>query len=99
MALVERVQPELVIDLHTPLDCIIAMSDRAAELAEHFAHPADMKVVRELEAPTPGDSAAWVESQGATALTYEFELAPFNQLWLRHGEALTRCIVERRSAG
>jgi protein MpaA len=96
MALVERVQPELVIDLHTPLECVIALSDAAVATAEHLAEPAGLPVVRTLEGPTPGDSATWVEATGATAVTYEFELAPMPAIWQRHHEALVRCVVERR---
>jgi protein MpaA len=96
MALVERVAPELVIDLHTPLGCIIAASDQAAEFAQHLAEPAGMPIKRQLEGPTPGDSGSWIESTGATAVTYEFELTPMPALWQRHADALVRCIVERR---
>jgi protein MpaA len=96
MALVERIEPELVIDLHTPLECVIALSDAAAPMAEHLAEPAGIPVVRRLEGPTPGDAGAWVESAGATAVTYELELAPMPALWQRHEAALVRCIVERR---
>jgi len=96
MALVERVQPELVVDLHAPLDCIIAVSDQAAALAPHFAEPAGLPVVRGLAGPTPGDCASWCEEQGATAVTYEVELGTFPQLWQRHRNALERCIVEQR---
>ena len=90
MSLVERVGPELVIDLHTPLDCVIAMSERAQPFAEHIAEPAGMPIVRKLEGPTPGDSATWCEAAGATAVTYEFELAPMPAIWARHAEALVR---------
>lgn len=96
MSLVQELQPQFVIDLHTPLECIIAMSDRAVPMAEHLAEPASLPIVRELEGPTPGDSASWCESQGAIAVTYEFELEPMPRLWARHGEALVRCVVERR---
>jgi protein MpaA len=99
MALVERVEPELVIDLHTPLECVIAMSERSVPFAEHLAEPAQLRVVRKLDAPTPGDSASWCEAAGATAVTYEFELAPMPAIWARHAEALVRCIVERRAPG
>jgi protein MpaA len=98
MSLVEQLEPEFVIDLHTPLECVIAMSDRSVEMAEHLAEPASLPVVRKLEAPTPGDSAAWCESAGAIAVTYEFELEPMPRIWSRHAEALVRCIVERRVA-
>jgi protein MpaA len=97
MSLVERVAPEAVIDLHTPLECVIALSERSVALAGHLAEPAQLRVVRALDAPTPGDSATWCEAAGATAVTYEFELAPMPAVWARHGEALVRCIVERRA--
>lgn len=97
MALVERVQPEFVIDLHTPLECVLALSEAGVPMAEHLAEPAGLRIVRELDAPTPGDSATWCEQQGATTVTYEFELAPMAPLWARHGDALTRCVVERRA--
>lgn len=99
MSLVERVAPELVIDLHTPLECVIALSERSLPFAEHLAEPARLPIVRRLDAPTPGDSASWCESAGATAVTYEFELAPMPAIWARHAEALVRCIVERRVPG
>jgi murein peptide amidase A len=99
MSLVERVQPELVIDLHTPLECIIALSDASIDVAEHLAEPTGLRIVRQLDAPTPGDSATWVEANGSTAITYEFELTPMPNLWVRHAEALVRCIVERRGHG
>ena len=97
MSLVERVQPELVIDLHTPLECLIAFSEAAIPIAQHLAEPTGIRVRRELASPTFGDSAAWCESIGVVAATYEFELAPMPELWARHAEAVTRCIVERRS--
>ena len=98
MSLLRDIQPEIAIDLHTPLDCVIAMSERSIPMAHHLAEPASMPVVRKLEAPTPGDSAAWCEAQGAIAVTYEFELEPMPRIWSRHAEALVRCIVERRVA-
>jgi len=96
--LVERLEPELVIDLHTPLECLIARSERGLSFAQHLAEPTGLNIVTELEGPTPGDSAEWCESVGAAAVTYEFELAPMPQLWLRHADALVRCVVERRAA-
>ncbi len=96
MSLVERIRPEFVIDLHTPLECVIAFSEPAVPIAEHIAEPTGIRVRRELESPTFGDSAAWCESVGTIAVTYEFELAPFPELWARHADGVTRCIVERR---
>jgi protein MpaA len=98
MQLVERVAPEAVIDLHTPLECVLALDDAALELAEHLAEPAGLRIVRELDGPTPGDSATWCRSLGITAVTYELELAPVPQLWHRHAGALARCVVDRLGA-
>jgi len=96
MELIERVGPTHVIDLHTPLECVLAFSDRSVELAEHIAEPSGIPVLREVEGTTPGDSATWVEASGAASMTYEFELAPMPALWVRHAESMTRCVVERR---
>lgn len=96
MSLMREVQPELAIDLHTPLECVIAMSERSVPFGEHLAEPVGIPVVRQLAGPTPGDSAAWCEAQGSIAVTYEFELTPMPTLWARHQEALVRCVVERR---
>lgn len=96
MALVEQVDPEFTIDLHTPLECVLALTERGRAMAEHLAEPTGMRVVGALEAPTFGDSGAWCESRGSIAVTYELELAPLPTLWARHVDGLTRCIVERR---
>lgn len=97
MALVERVQPEIVIDVHTPLERMIATTDAAVKMAEHLAEPTGLRIVRKLEEPTPGDGAQWCNASGAICVTYELEMAPFNLLWKRHVDGLTRCIVERRT--
>lgn len=95
-ALIERVQPTAVIDIHAPLECVIAVGDISVPLAEHLARPTGMRVVRRLANPTPGDSAQWCESQGAQAVTYEIELDTLPRLWHRHAEALTSAIVDRQ---
>jgi protein MpaA len=95
MALVERVKPKYAIDLHTPLECVIAVTERSIPLAEHLAEPLDLKMVRGLENPTPGDSAAWCEQQGAISVTYETELEPLPRLWKRHRDSLVRCVVDQ----
>ncbi|MCW2926669.1 MAG: peptidase carboxypeptidase [Thermoleophilia bacterium] len=96
MTLVDRVDPEFVIDLHTPLECVLALTPRGLDMARHLAEPAGLRVVEALAAPTFGDSGAWCESRGSIAVTYELELAPLPTAWARHVDALTRCVVERR---
>lgn len=94
--LIEAIQPELAIDFHTPLECVIALAEPALPFAEHLAEVAGLKIVRELDDPTPGDSASWCIEHGVVPVTYEFELAPLPIVWSRHRDAVTRAIVERR---
>lgn len=96
MQLVRDVEPEAVIDWHTPLECVIAARAESVALGEHLAEPTGIRVVRELDGPTPGDSATWCAEQGAMVATYELELAPLPVLWARHQEGLVRSVVERR---
>jgi protein MpaA len=96
-ALVERVAPELVVDFHTPLECVIALDERSVPMAEHLAEPAGLRVVRELDNPTPGDGGTWCADRGIAAVTYETELVPMGPLWHRHRDAVVRAVVERRS--
>lgn len=95
-ALIERVSPSLVIDIHQPLECIIAISDEAEAIAHHLAAPSGMRIVRQLDQPTPGDSALWCEEQGITAITYECEAGTVPTLWHRHCESLAACVVDRQ---
>lgn len=92
-ALVERVQPATVVDLHAPLECVIAFDDAAVPLAERLAEPAGLRIVRELDSPTPGDSASWCHEHGIACVTYEFEAAAFAPLWHRHKAAMGRAIT------
>jgi protein MpaA len=96
MKLIRDVSPSEVIDIHTPLNCLIARDDAALVLAQHIAEPAQMRIVQALKEPTPGDSAQWCTAEGATCVTYELELAPFPALWHRHTTSLARCITPLR---
>lgn len=95
MQLIEQVKPQAVIDLHAPLDCVIAQRAEAVRLADWLAQPAGLPVVRQLENPTPGDSASWVDEQGSLSITYEIEMGPLPHLWHRHRDGLARAITEQ----
>jgi protein MpaA len=95
-ALVERVQPAAVIDLHTPLECVLSHHAASEPLAQWIAAGGGLPVREGVEQPTPGDSATWCREAGvAVSVTVETELAPLPQLWQRHEATFTRCIVER----
>lgn len=93
--LIELIEPQEAIDIHTPLDLIIASETRAQRLAQYVAAPAGMRIVTELDSPTPGAASTWCRQQGITSITYEMELAPLPQLWHRHSQGLARCIAAR----
>lgn len=95
IALIDRVQPDTVIDIHAPLECVIAIDKAGVELAEYLAEPSGMPVVRQLENPTPGDSAQYCIERDINAITYEIEVGPFPALWKRHSESLARAIVDK----
>jgi protein MpaA len=95
MALIEDVQPEIVIDVHTPLECVIVFEDAAEAFAAHLAEPAGIPVERLSADETPGDSGTWVRGQGCMAVTYECELAPLPALWARHQQAVMRMLIDR----
>jgi hypothetical protein len=91
-----RIEPDSAIDLHTPLECVIAPHENSQELAEYIAEPCGLPVKRELDSPTPGDAGNWCAEQGIIAVTYETELQPFGLLWHKHAPALARIITSRR---
>lgn len=93
--LIDRVAPSIVVDLHSPLECVIAPGERAVSIAQRLAEPAGLRVVRQLATPTPGSSSDWCEEQGISAVTYETEPGALPQLWHRHAAALASAIVNR----
>lgn len=95
--LIERIQPTSTVDLHTPLECVIAPHENAQALAQHLAEPCGLPIKRELESPTPGDAGNWCAEHGIIAVTYETEMLPFGLLWHRHSTALARAITSHRS--
>ncbi len=93
MELIQRLEPRVVIDLHAPLNVVIAQTPGAVDLATHVAEPAGLRVVRELRTPTWGDAGTWIAEQGIDSITYEIETGPFPALWARHRDGLARTIL------
>jgi protein MpaA len=84
MALVERLAPPIVIDLHSPLELILVRGHPPAGVAEELSVAADMPLERELEGPAPGSFDDWLEHRGIPALVYEVEHASLPALCARH---------------
>lgn len=84
MALVERLEPRLVLDLHAPLGLILVRPGVPPEPVELLASAADLPVVSELEVGSPGAFDEWLLERGTPAIVYEVEHAGLPQLCLRH---------------
>jgi protein MpaA len=88
MALVERLQPALVIDLHSPLELILVRGDAPADVVDALAKSANLKVESDLDSPCPGAFDDWLTEKGVPALVYEVEHAGLPDLCVRHLPAL-----------
>jgi protein MpaA len=84
MALVERLQPALVIDLHSPLELILVRGNAPAGVVEPLATAANLKVESDLDSPCPGAFDDWLTENGVPALVYEVEHAGLPELCVRH---------------
>jgi protein MpaA len=82
MALVERLRPPLVIDVHAPLELILARGAEAVAAA--LGRSADLPVQDELDGPCPGAFDDWLGDRGIPALVYEVEPAGLPALCARH---------------
>ncbi|MCW2972837.1 MAG: zinc carboxypeptidase [Thermoleophilia bacterium] len=93
VALISRLAPTEVIDLHAPLECVLALHPGTEALAAELADRAGLPMLHELDSPTPGDSGTWCAEQGIISVTYEIEAAPLPALWERHAAALTYAVT------
>ena len=84
MALVQELQPKLVLDLHAPIELILVREGVPPEPVELLAESAGLRVVSELEVGSPGAFDEWLLEQGIPAIVYEVEHAGLPQLCLRH---------------
>ena len=84
MALVQRLRPGLVIDLHTPLELILVRGEAPRAIVDHLASAGGMAVHSDLDSPCPGAFDDWLTEQGVPALVYEVEHAGLPALCERH---------------
>ncbi len=84
MALVERLAPALVVDLHSPLELILDRGSAPREVVSRLAASAGLAVERELDGPCPGAFDDWLTERGVPALVYEVEHAGLPALCARH---------------
>ena len=98
MALVERLAPALVIDLHTPLDLILVRGNAPADVVDRLATAAGMEVHSDLDSPCPGAFDDWLTERGVPALVYEVEHAGLPALCVRHLPGLEALMRRRLSS-
>lgn len=84
MALVERLRPPLIVDLHSPLELILVRGDVPPAASDGLARSADLPVRLELDGPCPGAFDDWLVERGVPAVVYEVEHAGLPALCARH---------------
>jgi protein MpaA len=84
MRLVERLEPALVVDLHSPLEVILDLAGEGSPVADALGRAAGLRVAESLSVAAPGTLADWAIEQGFPTLVYEVEHAPLPALCERH---------------
>jgi predicted deacylase len=88
-ALIDRLGPELVLDLHSPLELVLTTPLVPEAIASELARAAGMKLTEELGSPVPGALRDWLGDGGIPCITYEVEHAGLPALYTRHLPGLT----------
>ncbi|MBA3842250.1 MAG: hypothetical protein H0X39_06475, partial [Actinobacteria bacterium] len=93
VALVERLRPPLVIDLHTPLELLLVRRGVHPTTLEKLSAAAGIRAVDELPG-CPGAFDDWLEEIGIPAIVYETEQAGLPALCERHLPGLQALLRE-----
>ena len=92
MALVQELQPKLVLDLHAPIELILVRPGVPKEPVEMLAEASGLPVLAELEVDSPGAFDEWLLGEGIPAIVYEVEHAGLPQLCKRHLPGLEKLL-------
>jgi protein MpaA len=84
VALVEQLDPPLVIDLHSPLELMFVRGDVPPDVTEGLARSAGLSAEYEFEGHCPGAFDDWLVERGTPAVVYEIEHAGLPALCKRH---------------
>ncbi len=84
MALVERLQPPLAIDIHSPLELVLPRGDVPPAVVEALSRAAGLPVVDDVGGPCPGAFDDWLVEVGIPGIVYEVEDAALPALCARH---------------
>ena len=83
-ALIERLDPQLVVDLHSPLELIFVRGAVPPEVTAGLAHSASLPAQDEFEGHCPGAFDDWLFERATPVLVYEIEHAGLPALCKRH---------------
>jgi protein MpaA len=83
-ALIERLDPPLVVDIHSPLELIYVRGDVPPEVTTTLAEPAGIPAQDEMEGHCPGAFDDWLIERGTPVIVYEIEHAGLPALCKRH---------------
>jgi protein MpaA len=83
-ALIERLDPPLVVDFHSPLELIFVRGDVAPEVTEGLARSAGLPAQDQFEGHCPGAFDDWLAERGTPVVVYEIEHAGLPALCKRH---------------
>jgi len=83
-ALIERLDPPLVVDLHSPLELIFVRGDVPADATAVLADAAGIPAQDEMEGHCPGAFDDWLIERGTPVIVYEIEHAGLPALCKRH---------------
>lgn len=84
IALIEQLEPGLILDLHSPLALIAPTPAADPLIVQRLAAAADLPVLPDIGSRTPGALRDWCSDRGVAAITYELEHAPLPALCERH---------------
>jgi protein MpaA len=82
--LIERLEPPLVVDLHSPLELIFVRGAVPPELTAALARSANIPAQEEFEGHCPGAFDDWLTERGTPVLVYEIEHSGLPALCKRH---------------
>lgn len=83
-ALIERLDPPLVVDLHSPLELIFVRGDVPSGLIGRLAAAADLPYQNQFVGHCPGAFDDWLTERGTPVLVYEIEHDGLPALCKRH---------------
>jgi predicted deacylase len=101
-ALIERLRPALVLDLHAPLELVLTTPLVPGAVARDLAEAAGLEITDDVGSPVPGALRDWLSDKGVPCVTYEVEHAGLPALYARHLPGLVafacRAVTRTRAA-